>query len=485
MSTPITQLPIPPSVASLSPSTPSHFPAVNPRRPSISSLADSPHLSHLSPNTSPSSVKSFDSSNSRLSKSDNDSLPLSIDSMIESVDLLKESTLKLELTRHGIPIPASLSEKRKKLKKAVRDRHRKFICESLSMTQPEPESVTNAISTMEQSIIDLQAEIKAHHTTLDELILCSDKKQTKSPPTELPKELTVLSTRIEKMEELLGKYKENQEDVSNTVNECKKVIDKVKSQSAESCTRLRSMQNNTHDVSGSVNNSNSRQSRPTRSQPLEMNDRIRQKPPDRRHQKTRNVLLIHDSQLNNLDPNKFSSGFSVQKFKGGSYKEFLNKHTRTVISKPQIDCYVLELGVNDYRYDLSQANLKKAIEDAKNSIEKLLQCSGAKIVVSLPTPTPGPYEDHTSEFNKALTDFITLKRGLSDYYRRLYTVNNFSNFATAIEASTQSDSKPNPLIDHDNLHVSDYGLRKLCLNIKLGIYRAFGMKAPRKQTPTQ
>ena len=74
--------------------------------------------------------------------------------------------------------------------------------------------------------------------------------------------------------------------------------------------------------------------------------------------------------------------------------------------------------------------------------------------------------------------------GFSDFYRRLYTVNNTGNFSRAISAAESSQDSPNPLKE-DQLHVSEYGLKKLCLNIKLGLFRAFGMRSHRKQPPTE
>ena len=88
------------------------------------------------------------------------------------------------------------------------------------------------------------------------------------------------------------------------------------------------------------------------------------------------------------------------------------------------------------------------------------------------------------EFVKSVTEFITEKRGLSDYHRRLFTVNNIGNFTRACDAAENSEDSPNPL-NSDKLHVSGYGLKKLCVNIKFGLYRAFGMKPPRKQAPAE
>lgn len=492
-STPIMQLVIPPTQLTL-PITPSSS-LIQKRRSSVSNKGDgSPMtLSNLqllnSPNQSPSSSMKSDSS----SKISNDTLPLSLEAMIEAVDHLKENTLKQELSRLGSAIPATPAEKRKKLKKAVKESHKKFICKPLSTAQPEPECVINAISTLEQSMINLQSQIQAQHLAIDELMICSDKKDSKPSSTEFPKELNMINTRIEKIEDILDSYKQNQEEVSQTVSECKKGIAKIETQSSEACNRLRSMQTASMNPHGTQTRSKSPpqfQSTPRRrSYQMQPNTRTpgyrENRPPrDNMPKKSRNVLLIHDSQLNELDPEKFSSSFSIQKFKAGSYSDLLQKHSRTVISKPNIDCYAIELGINDYRYNSSNNTLSKAIEDAKSCIEKLLECSKAKIVVSLPTPTPGPHENRTTEFAHVLTEFVTAKRGLSDNHQRLFTVNNLTNFYAAIEAADQSDEKPNPLRE-DNLHVSEYGMKKLCLNIKLGLYRAFGMKQPTRQTPSE
>ena len=274
---------------------------------------------------------------------------------------------------------------------------------------------------------------------------------------------------------------ENQTEAAETIGECKEILKEIQPLSSESCNRLRTIQApdrvrnykhpkpNDEDTFRSTHNQNNN-----------VNSTSTVRTP--RTTKPRKVLLIHDSQLNSFAPESFSSAFSIEKFRAGSYSDLLNKHMRNVISKPAIDCYVLQLGVNDYRYDTTEAFLNKSIEDTKSSINKLLECSSAKIVVSLPTPTPGNLSARTSEYVKSVTDFITTKRKLSDYYRRLFTVNNHANFMKAIEVSEQSSDKCSP-ISGDHLHVSSYGLKKLCTNIKFGLYRSFGIRMLGSQTP--
>lgn len=152
-----------------------------------------------------------------------------------------------------------------------------------------------------------------------------------------------------------------------------------------------------------------------------------------------------------------------------------------------IDCSADCFLINKYRTGKDSCGehsdnepMKRAIDNAKTSIEKLLSASSAKIVVSLPTPTPGPLNERTDQFVAGITEFVTTKRSLSDYNRRLFTINNTSHFSRALTASNSSEDRPNPL-KPDQLHVSEYGMKKLCLNIKFGLYRSFSMKAPRKQ----
>ena len=55
--------------------------------------------------------------------------------------------------------------------------------------------------------------------------------------------------------------------------------------------------------------------------------------------------------MNNFLPESFSSGFKVEKMKVGSYTDMLkDQRMRDVIKRPEVDCYILQLGVNDYRY---------------------------------------------------------------------------------------------------------------------------------------
>ena len=189
------------------------------------------------------------------------------------------------------------------------------------------------------------------------------------------------------------------------------------------------------------------------------------------------TALISDSQMNHYTENKFSDTFPMRNFKAGSYKELESTYMRYALALPNVQCYVIQLGVNDLRHLKSAGHNEhqKAVELATNCITKLLECSSAKIIISLPTPTPGPanhiLNENINAFNTQLNKWISSTRAheLSNT-KRLFTVNNY-NFDNSV---SNNDNRPS-LFNHDMLHVSNYGLKKLLLNIKFGLYRAFEM----------
>ena len=412
-------------------------------------------------------------------------LPLSLDALCEATDLLKEKSLKSELSQHGCPITGSVAECRKRLKNKVKDCF-KHLSTHLSQSQTaceptEPVCVTNAIEMLEKSIIDLQAKISAQHSVLQTLALCSDQGDKKSQPApkNVQKELCSVDKRLEKIEELVGSIKEEQEESAKFISECKSDTQLIKKDATELKERLVTLQKESSASSSNSTTTSHKKNQKKSPKAQTNNSRTQTKNQPR---KVRKVLLLHDSQLNEFKPESFSKGFKVETQKVGTYNDLANKHMRDVISKPQVDCYTLQLGVNDYRNN--NTSTEKATSDAKTCINKLLTNSSAKVVVVLPTPTPGSLSSKTTDFIKEVTDFITEKRLANNYHHRLFTVNNTGNFSRALSAAESSDDSPKPL-KSDNLHVSEYGLKKLCMNIKFGLYRAFGMKPPRKQAPAE
>lgn len=406
--------------------------------------------------------------------------PLSLEVMTEAIDLLKEKSIKNELSRHGQPSTGTTLDCKKRLKKAVKSSFQRLASNLLlPRATPgviEPDFVTNAIETLEKAIMDLQAKISAQNSVLQTLALCKDSSTASKPafPPDLSKELNTFDKRLEKIEELISSIKEEQTESSNLFAKLETNVNKIESVTAETKERVKS-----------ANPISQTQNKRVRKSHVEVKlDRRSSKRNPSQQKPKKKILLLHDSQLNEFKPESFSAAFTIEKYKAGSYCDLSTKHMREVISKPEIDSYVLQLGVNDYRYQTTESSLKKAVEDCKSCIVKLLTSSSAKIVVVLPTPTPGEHiSSRTTEFVSAITEFISEKRKSDGLWKRLFTVNNLGSFTRALE-KLEDQNSPNPL-KSDKLHVSEYGLKKLCLNIKYGVYRAFNMKPPRKQTSAE
>ena len=493
LSTPLVEMAITPVLANLysrtvpAPKTPgdsASSPSLqNRRRTSLTLTALQTISTGSSPVGSPLASSSPSVTSSKTSVSDSETFPLSLEAMLEAIDSLKEKMVKSELSRHGSSNSGSLIDCKKRLKKAVKACHKRlslFLLEPPS-TSVEPDCVTHSLQTMENSVIDLQAKISLQHTTLQTLVLCSDNKSNQKGSISSPNlsnELNTVDKRLEKLEEIMSSINSKQQDTATSLKAFEANITAIKNEVEDSKACLQSLQ--LKDPTKPLNkrplpHSNQNQNRESLNGTTQ-NSR-------RQTRKQRKVLLLHDSQMNGFIAESFSSGFKVEKMKVGSYTDLNKKHMRDVIKQPEVDCYILQLGVNDYRYNDRHVN--QAVKDAKEAIDHLLSInSSAKIVVSLPTPTPGPLSDLTKLFVSEITQFVSTKREQSDLYRRLFTVNNTGNFSRAISAAGSSQDSPNPLKE-DQLHVSEYGLKKLCLNIKLGLYRAFGMRSHRKQPPTE
>ena len=180
--------------------------------------------------------------------------------------------------------------------------------------------------------------------------------------------------------------------------------------------------------------------------------------------------------MKNFCKDKFNKRFNVTTYKVKSFQQYMTNDYHRVKGIQGVDAYIFQLGVNDLRdcHGPETPQYKAAIKAAKTAIFSLLECSPcSKVVVSLPTPTPlnTKLDNAIAYFNNELNCWISNTRGSRSYMadKRLFTVNNAS-FGTY-----ERDSKPLPFSTHDMLHVNSYGLKKLCLNIKLGLFRAFNI----------
>lgn len=433
--------------------------------------------------SAPSSPAPSVSSMASSRPADSDFPPLSLEIMCEAIDVIKEKSVRSELSRYGLSTSGSITDCKKRLKKAVKNSFQQLASNLLLPRNyaSDPEYVIAAIETLESSIIDLQAKISTQNSVLQTLAISNDNKEKKPMSPKFTEEMNNFDKRLEKIEELMSTINAEQEKSSSMLAGLKPSIDLINSNTTETKERVRSTQ--------LPNSSNQRNARPKKTPTQSASRSSGAGPPGSARvpqRRKRKVLLLHDSQLNDFAPDSFSKAFSMEKYKAGSYADLSSKHMRNVISKPGIDAYILQLGVNDYRYCNTEASLHKAVEDTKGCIKKLLESSSAKIVVSLPTPTPGSstIEERTKEYVKQVSEFITVTRQSDSTWRRLFTINNLGSFSKVIEKLSSSSNATSPLKE-DQLHVSEYGLKKLCLNIKYGLYRAFGMKHPKKQAPAE
>ena len=135
-----------------------------------------------------------------------------------------------------------------------------------------------------------------------------------------------------------------------------------------------------------------------------------------------------------------------------------------ILAKPAIDAYVINIGVNDLKSEHPEESFKRL----QDLIDRLLTFSNAKILVSLILPTTNNQKinDKIYDFNYNIrehTKFLRNDRGFSD---RLFTIFNNAFFAPIDVTRDFYD---------DWIHLSPYGLRVHCSNIKHALLQAFNI----------
>ena len=349
------------------------------------------------------------------------------------------------------------------------------------------ESISNSISTLEKAILNLNSDITSHNNLLETLLLeQSTNTQTKQKlDPDLLKELNSIDRRAEKLEDSMQKVNSHvtstSDQLTHSNNSIKNLLKVTTDTLALVKSSARPSQTKTDNVlpphstttSQSNQNTSPNQTPPANyTQPptpqTNSTSSTTKKP-------TQNTLIICDSQLKEFDGPKFSSTFKTTTFKAGSFGDFMAKHKQKVISTPEINAYVVQLGVNDLRPNSCTSRTtpayKKAISAATETLTCLLQTSNTKVAVSLPTPTPNNQrlQQAVTAFNEDLNTWISDTRNtkIHNAHRRLFTIDNRSF------RSFEGDTRPTPF-ENDGLHINSYGLKKLCSNIKFGLFRAFG-----------
>ena len=202
--------------------------------------------------------------------------------------------------------------------------------------------------------------------------------------------------------------------------------------------------------------------------PSQNNPHNSRPPPEHTHNRGRRkprVLILSDSRINNFEPDKFSTSISVEKDYAGSYdnaERFLRNYT----SKPGIDAYVLDLGINDLRNISAQSTMTFA----KNLVDRLLIYTKGKVVISLVLPTTRNtgLNKKVIDFNYEMLEYIRYLRNTQGLHHRIFTVFNKAFLGN-------SDIVPEDLYSDDGLHLSDKGLRIHCSNIKHAVFKSLNI----------
>ena len=462
--------------------------------------------------------------------------PLSRDTTLQAIDSLKKKeTLQNELKRHNISSSGNISTLKKRLRDHVKTHYsttsmnHKHSSNSHSTKETHIPAISNSIKTLESSILNLTDEITSHQHLVETALLDSNTKTQKNPNLAEP-QLSTLDKRIESIEDYILKLKESMSSTeahilttNSTIKEVmantKNTLDYLRTPSTSSesyrpkqpitpptallnHTPTPPAQQNQPPSTPSTNHTSitlAQQSNPvtqlknpSRTTPQPKDTLQPHNPPSTRNAggdtststthrgrglRQRKAIIICDSQLNKFDSSKFSKTFDTTTYRVYTYKAFLDHHQHQVMGIPGVECYVVELGVNDLK-DCNRPGSNtyhRVLTTAQNSLTLLLTKSRlAKVCVCLPTSTPMNVQLNNAikQFNKDINEWVSgmRSRDLHQANSRLFTIDN-TNFDKYI-----SENRPCPYSKHDMLHVNDYGLKKLSLNIKFGMYRAFGHK---------
>ena len=93
----------------------------------------------------------------------------------------------------------------------------------------------------------------------------------------------------------------------------------------------------------------------------------------------KNILILRDTLLNNFDAEKFSYLFNASCINLSSLENAVNQNNIAFIKKlrTKIDCYVIELGINDIR----NKSVSDVLSDMEKMIDALISSSSAPVIV--------------------------------------------------------------------------------------------------------
>ena len=202
--------------------------------------------------------------------------------------------------------------------------------------------------------------------------------------------------------------------------------------------------------------------------PTQPNTNNARKPSTVQHNRGRRkprVLLLSDSRLNDFDPEAFSTSVLTEKEFTGTY-DYAERFLRKYISRPGIDAYVLDLGIND----LKKLTPNVTMTFAKSLIDRLLMYTKAKVVINLIPPTTHnrTLNKKVEDFNYQMLEFTRYLRSEGGLKHRVFTVFNKAFINTI-------DNTPTDLYTGDGIHLSEKGFRVHCSNIKRALFKSLNI----------
>ena len=212
---------------------------------------------------------------------------------------------------------------------------------------------------------------------------------------------------------------EGANDVVETTNQ-------IPSGTGSTETTLIRHQNSENQVNGSsystmldnpaTNQHHSSQNKPAPSIQSSKNRRQSNSSNQGRNVNRKKVMILHDSMLKHFNKTRFTSQYNTVTMKVGSLSH-ATKHetTRMIRHHPNIECYVIELGINDLRSNSAMETLT-SLQQLVNGMQ---QWSSAKILISLVllTQTNSRMNDKIKDYNDLVINFVkeTRKRNPNIY----------------------------------------------------------------------
>ena len=189
------------------------------------------------------------------------------------------------------------------------------------------------------------------------------------------------------------------------------------------------------------------------------------------NERKKRTLIVHDSLLRDFDPDKSDFRLDVETINVGSIEEALKPNTfRRIISTEQIDCYVIQLGVNDLKHHSPEL----VLDNMWQLINRISERSTANIVINcvLSVLNNKDFLIKILKFNDLLYDFISLLRKRNHFQNKLFTVfhRNFLN-----EARSDINSIRPLFLDGIHLNPRERGVKMFCANITRTVLASFGL----------